>query len=143
MGGNPQVTASLGTKSPPGWQVSGHGEQKAGPGCGIRAGRGLRARQEVKCYRTVTGRGSREKEGPSEQLAEHGHPSLRATARWTCSGGRGKSNPRRNQERHFWQGWGLACIPAWVLGDLPVLEPDWEGSRGVVGLPGEAEPGGP
>lgn len=41
---------------------------------------------------------------------------------------------------YFWQGWRLACIPAWAPGDLPVLEPAWERSRGVTGLPGEAEP---
>ena len=51
-----------------------------------------------------------------------------------------RQEPRRNQERHFWQGWGLACVPVWSLGDLPVLEPAWERSRGILGLPGEAEP---
>lgn len=47
------------------------------------------------------------------------------------------------RERHFWQGWGLVCIPAWAPGDLPVLEPAWEMSKGITGLPREAEPGRP
>lgn len=48
MGGSHQVTASPGTKSPRGWEVFGHREQQAGLGCKTRAGRGLRARQEVR-----------------------------------------------------------------------------------------------
>lgn len=56
------------------------------------------------------------------------------------SHGRGNSHPRRHQERHCWQGWGLACGPLWVSGTCPCWE---ERSRDTAGLPGEAEPGGP